>query len=498
MKNISKWLKPVLCFCLSFTLLALSSCKEDDTHIPYSLKTSDNEYVFPAAGGEFTVTVTTDHPDGWEMNFTEAAWISKAAQTDNTVTFKAVENLTGDMPEVKVKFTAGELTKELTITQEPRIVDENVNFFMFLNYIQAISPDGNHIVVYEIEGSQSEGDRVVKYFTINTQTDEKTLMLETRDGDEFVISIRAISNNGVMLGELSAGGLSNDVIIRNGAVEYPKLPGADWKNPALKDISADGTIIVGAATDSSTGSNVTRALKWVNGEPSILSVPTESRVSEGSAIRASYAETISPDGKFIMGRAINNSSSNEGIYWKNAGEWKWLGTMETKMVEMTNMFGETFEIEENFVAIVGPNSTGKISPNSKYVAIHYQDWGLNRWQSPSKVEVPALFDIEKEEITEVIRIVDESPNGGVTVSSLNDGSVCYKHTDFMSGDSPAFLYQDGRKISTQIYLENLFGTLIGPDIEIRMIVDSPLVAVGSFTHPAGRVVSFYMRPITTN
>ena len=491
MKNISIWLKPVLCFCLSLIVITLSSCTKDDVHESYGLSLSDYSYVFPLDGGDLTVTVTTEYPDGWEVDFTAAEWISKKGETDNTVTFTAAPNLTGEMPEVKVKFTAGELTKELILTQEPKPADDRANFFMTSSYIQAISPDGKLIVVYELEGV--EPDRIVRYYTINTATDEKTLMLESHDGEELVVSVRAISNNGIMLGELSGGGLSNDVYIQDGRIVYPTLPGADWKNPSLADISADGTIIVGAVTDAN---RVTHAVKWVNGTPTVLSAPEESRVDEGSGVRASQAQAISPDGRFILGRSINNSSTNEAIFWKDGGEWQWLGAMETKTVEMTNMWGETMEVEMNFVALVGPGSVGQISPNGKYVTVLYQDWGLSRFGSAAKVNVPALFDIETEEIVQVIRVVDYSPNGGTPISVMNDGSVCYQYVDFITGYTPTFLYQNGKNVDCQAYLEGMFNTSIGPDVRIRMVVDDPMVAIGAFTHPSGSVISFYLRPVS--
>lgn len=485
MKNIYIGLKTAFCVALSITLLSLAACGEDDKYESYGLTLSDYSYTFSMDGGELTIKVTTAYPEEWSMEYDNTAaqeWLTESARDAASVTLSAAPNFTGEPREAKLTFRAGTLSEQVTITQQTEPAA-----FHILDNMLAVSSNGEYIVTFDRDESQT-----IIIYTLNTRTHEKKEVVRTT---EVITTIHAVSDDGkIMIGSMEAGGMDDGFYIMNGEIKRPAAPEGINGYLAMKDMSADGSIIVGSGmVQRGPWDFYYSPIKWVNFEPVILDAPETSRLkSYGDyfPIESFVAETVSPDGKYIIGRVVDED--NIALYWKD-DQWKWMGEIVEKEVTYTNMWGAEITETKEFVSRIGPSYAGKISSNSRYGAVTFEAWG-QMIMGPGKVGVPALFDFQTEEMVAVIDdIIEIGPYGGMSLFASNEGDFCYSTTPLMGTPLETFYRKsDGTVVSARSYVESMFGLSIGQQVQITRLVPNEVV-IGAFNHPAGTNVPFYAR-----
>ncbi len=483
MKNYILRILPLVCFCV-----AAVSCSEDDDHIPYGLSLDVYNHTFTEQGGELTINVQTVYPE-WDASFDAGnGWLTETGRTDNSITLSAAPNTGESEKSLVIAFTAGEARREVAVKQATRTAAPSPGFHILESSIMAISRDGGLLVTYDI--TDDAGTSVLNLYTVNTTSDERKLYLST---SEPITTINAVSDDGrIWAVSLEGAGMSNDRYIVDGEIREAALP-SGYVNPQINDLSADGNIMVGTAYDPTT--KLTVPIKWTQGSPEILDGPDKSRIGELN-IRGNYPVAITGDGGFILGRAFTGNSS-EAFFWKG-GQWKWLGPEIEKEVEIQMPGGDPVTVPYTFTTTVGPREVGKISPNGKYAAVNFQDFGENMMGMKTIVQVPGLFDIESEEMVAILDDVMElSITGGQGITATDEGGLFY-YTDIYAAINPAYHWLDGTVTDTRTLVERMAGYYAGDYLKIRKIVENPLRIIGTFAHPDGVNVPFYIRVTDTD
>lgn len=148
---------------------------------------------------------------------------------------------------------------------------------------------------------------------------------------------RAVSSNGVIVGvDLS---INRAYRWRSGSLQDLGAFGEGLYSDAY-DVSADGSIVVGYATDE-TGSN--RAFRWENGQM--------------EDIGATFALGISPDGNVIVGYTVLESGGISAFRWTRAA-----GTLLLPQLGGNN--SGAVDVSENGNTIVGWSLDSQNSPRA--------------------------------------------------------------------------------------------------------------------------------------
>lgn len=474
-----KWLQRSICIVLLFPLFAASSCTKDET---YNLQLGESSYVFPADGGEHTVNVSTKFGDGWTVEFDQdQQWLTEKGRTDGSITFVAAPNSSIETDrELTVTFTAGGIVRKLTLSQD-FILSSNLHF---VPSILGVSRNGRYIAT--VNTPTVDNQLINEIYLIDTKTDEKTFVAREDRVDMSETSLVEtvhISDDGKMVVySINAGGFFYSVVVKDG-VSTAVTPVTGYTSETVHSISADGSVMVGMATNPETG--YVEPVKWTNGVPELLDRPLYERVASETEVRRASAVSISGDGNFIVGRV--QSSTAEVFYWKNGGEWEWLGEIKSEEIQTTNPIGMPITL----TVFYGPKASSAVfSPNNKYLAIEYEAWGVGLIGA-SKVTVPALYNTETEEFDVILSdIVEESPTGGWDISVTDAGGLFYTYNDITR---QTFYLIDGVSEPADEYIESLNGGLYyGENLEILRFSENPFLVIG-IGRNNGVVTYFYAR-----
>lgn len=464
-------------------LLTVMGCSDDDTEY-YSLEISDNSYTFPAEGGNFTVEVSANYMP-WAVSFAESnTWLTKTESTDNTVTFHAVANDGAAKEPVTVTFTAGTLIRTLILSQEAAgAATANVKILDVA--VSAISHDGHLLLVGYTGVDEADGKTEYTFYTINTLTDEKTHVLTTK---EDIAGVNTMSNTGVFLIGLNAGGNPNDRFVKDGQIHEMTVP-AGYKTPRCNDISADGTVIVGCLVRDD-GTNYTVPAKWTNnGTPEFLDLPADMRQptdwDRGGAIASCNA-----DATIFIGRVYG--SNNAAVIWKDGNTTaEYIGPHTEFEREGTNWLGNPVTVTDHHYAVID-GWPRMFSDNDKYLALSFRGYGVGAL-AVGVAKFPALYNIETDEIEYIINDYPATINNGVSTFCTDDGTLFYRQEMF-SGAPIAMMRQNGISSPTQPWVESLLGSYVGPNVVVRKYVQDAQVLIGAFTSGKVNEVHFYARP----
>jgi hypothetical protein len=467
MKNI----KYTFMFLLS--LLAMSSCSIDDIHIPYDLRLSNSSYVFPVNGGELKVTVDNTFTEGWDASFDEAnEWLTETGRTEKSITFTAAPNAAGaTIAPVKVTFTAGEVTRELTLSQDSGIAGQS--YFAVPDGIYAISHNGRYLVT--VNTNAAKDGLIDEICVIDTETDEETLATKL---EGMLGGINCISDDGkTIVYNMNYGGIYEWMILKDGQPVEPTVP-EGGREAQIHAMIPDASIMVGSVIIDGK----TEPVKWTNGVPALLPRPEFQRAKPENASNGAKAMAINSDGTFILG---NNGGFGveEAFFWDANGDWQWLGPITSE--EKPGIFGPTT------IYFYASGNGGSISNNDKYMSMHYQAWGQGIL-GEGKVSVPALYNIESGEFEYIANdVIADSPTGGINVSATDDGGLFYFTNDTAR---TAYYWQGGSAQLSQQYIESLTGGMyVGTNVQIQKIIADPLLIIGSFQTLTYNQVSFYVK-----
>lgn len=130
-------------------------------------------------------------------------------------------------------------------------------------------------------------------------------------GKNFAHAVTGINNLGVACGSAVEYWVAEKYVPQvwdsNGRHELPA------KGSARAQGISDGGVIVG--TDDMLGFDKPRAVSWVNGLEIPLSMPDDGQGDMGK--RYSYTNAISPDGRVIVGSAMDSSGNWKPTLWRN-------------------------------------------------------------------------------------------------------------------------------------------------------------------------------------
>ncbi len=477
---------------LALPLLALNSCSKEET---YGLTISVESYTFPAEGGDLTVEVSTGFDGSWNATFDETQqWLTEKARTENSITFTALPNTThAGMPALKVTFTAGDVIRELTLSQNA--AGEAASEYEYIipqSNIQSVSSNGRWMVFAEVLETGS-----VRLYRLDVTTDEIAELGNIHDelasaDDHSFQNAPAISDDGetVLVGILDEDMYTKNNVFKNGILRL--LPNPEgYAETFITDMSADGTVMVGYATNDRWTSV---PVKWTNGVPELLDFPDYERAFEENQPNNSGAKAVnvSDDGTIIAGMTIDNA---EAFFWKN-GEWKWIGGIETE--EKPGMIGtRTIYYHSTFPNMISPSNMRMISPDNKYLSVSYQGWGMSIIRE-DVVSIPGLFNLETEEFEFIDRgILEITLGGGVNNSVTDEGGLFYRTMDRSQDSQQTFYWLDGTIVNAQTFIESQIGGMyVGTNLRISRFTREPFLIVGEFQKSADAgagVVPFYVR-----
>lgn len=395
---------------------------------------SEDSYSF-AYDGEDSIRVTVMTGESWTAA-PEAEWLTVTKVDNETAVIKAEKNTTLETRTAKVTFTAGNESREFVAEQFPKTFEGKLKDIYGSYMYSSISRNGKYAgaLILELkEGSETESIGVP--YIVNLETGE---VIETFPSSEDHNVLAAISDDGntVIYGNVIDVDFK---VYSNGEPVTLNLP-SGFTNPVPQGLSSDASVIVGYATNGVTGDLT--PMKWVNGEPIALEIPTEDEFGRPNTIGA-MARGCSADGSIVYGSE-----------WKTMAAVYWVG-------EEMHYLASDYVNPEDVIFTSGNNTSGyfsrladlnSVSHNGKYLAVSF----INEGGESVYGGIPSVVDVETGKIT----VLDEL-GGGLAQTVDNNGNVFIATPNMSPMDCiVANLGTPSSSVSFQDYIKSNFGITV--------------------------------------
>lgn len=225
------------------------------------------------------------------------------------------------------------------------------------------------------------------------------------EGVDEGVELRKVTDNGVAVG-FELGGVKCDFNDNSLVYIYPKKTDP-YSDGICESITEDGKIIVGSTFD---GSYNQVPILWENGEMKNLPFPTSEEI--GFEIIGATAKFISADGKVIAGYVVDNYSTYPMIIWERQDD----GTYKCDPV-CKGLFEP--EYGDNPYIVFTPSA---ISPDGKKITMTISE-NIDYWGTEERI---GIYDVETKNI-EIITVDGEhglEVETPCTASAIsNDGTI---------------------------------------------------------------------------
>lgn len=418
MKHITKFIYIVLASALMF------ACQTKNTE--KYLYISEDSYSF-AYDGEDSISVTVMTGESWTAA-PDADWLTVTKVDNETAVIKAEKNTTLETRTAKVTFTAGNESREFVAEQFPKTFEGRLKDIYGSYMYSSISRNGKYAgaLILELkEGSETESIGVP--YIVNLETGE---VIETFPSSEDHNVLAAISDDGntVIYGNVIDVDFK---VYSNGERVTLNLP-EGFRNAVPQGFSSDASVIVGYATNSITGDLT--PMKWVNGEPIALEIPTEDEFGRPITIGA-MARGCSADGSIVYGSEWQTMGA---IYWVGE-EMHYLASKYINYEDVVSSSGN--QITSGYFQRLADLNCA--SHNGKYVALQYND------------AIPAVLETETGKITVF------NGMGGVCQTVDNNGNVFIATPSTSPMDCiVANMSDPSTYVSFQDYIKTNFGITV--------------------------------------
>ena len=218
--------------------------------------------------------------------------------------------------------------------------------------------------------------------------------------DYYGADIRAVTDDGVAIGYNGPG----VTFTTDGTVTELTTP-----NPGVtygRDVTADGSMIVGCYTDE-TGF-MSHACIWKDGEYEALPEPTTEEM--GFEVNGTSAFYVTDDGSIIAGYVVDNFSSNPVIVWRLQDD----GSYKLDLICKDYFMGTNEDTEHEYTLF----TPAGLSRNGKYLALN-----VGRMDSEQRM---ARYDLETGELEEFVADGTGDITAGAETNSTaisNDGTI---------------------------------------------------------------------------
>lgn len=319
-------------------ILTIPSCQKTGTDVEY-LQTSIDRYTFMGTGDQ-TLQIGIQSTASWTTECDED-WII-LEQTADTLTVSVKENKSGFQKSGNILVKSGNLTEKIAIEQlSDRFKGRFEDMYYFSHYI-AMSRNGRYIAGMKTKEIRNDA-YIYTPTIIDTYTGEETYLEDIQGFD----AINAISDDGKTLIYMQGG--STVKCLRDG-VEFELTLPEGYNYPNVSSISSDGSVMVGYCINSkSSGWKPYVAVKWINGEPEILDIPSHNIWGIEDNLLSVMARGCSNDGSIAFG-----------------SEWTDFGLIYWKGKEL-HYPGYDYADKTEFTSVILEAETTNISPNGKYI-----------------------------------------------------------------------------------------------------------------------------------
>lgn len=443
-----------------------AACTQEN--VADKIQLSDNAYSFSYEGND-SIVVKVYGASSWEVN-ADAEWLTAVKSDNEHFVVKAAKNETKEKRTAKVIVTSGSLSAEFRAEQFPLSFEGQINDLYGTMMAAAISRNGRYAASMMLEYTNpSTGEFVGTPFVIDLETGQVKEGLATTT-DYNVIA--AISDDGNTMVYGNVTDVKYAVFANDEKVEL-NLP-ASYTTATPQALSSDGSIIVGYATDASTGQF--RPIRWVNGEPVVLEIPETDRFGRPLQTGA-MARGCSADGEVVYGSE-----------WKTMSAIYWVGEQMTHLADdfinpedITFTTGNTME---GFICKLADYNG--VSHNGKYFAASF----VKKDEESVYNCFPAIVDIETGKIT----VFDDMEGSGMVAD--NNG-LLFASTPGMSPVScEVFNLQDLTSMSLQDYIKGKFDVTVPTNKIVYNVSEDGLTYGGmtafETTPPYVDYVSFYL------
>lgn len=387
--------------CILYILGLLSVCLFagcQTTLVEQYVNLQYSELAVPGNGGTYAVEV--ESYDVWQVSADGCAWIETEVIDENSFSVMVLPNMEPEQRECVIKVVAGEVIRELTIRQTPRVFDGGFADLLQLGRIVRVSSNCKYAV------GLSYNTEVKK--TLPYVCDFSTGEIKVMDIGKSAYGLNAISGDGKTI--VIGVGKKSEVYHEGGIVEY-ELP-SGYSSAEILALSEDGSIMVGNLYQGMTSCPAV----WENGSiKTILPLPENNAYGQAlpSGVKVRGA---SDDCSVIYG---SEPSTLGLIYWKD-GQLVDISsqnaTIKTVLVDSWGVIKEaivacTVNVNEMFTCI---------SPNGRYIAAKYTDYVQKEDGVPAEIyNYPALVDTE----TGDVKIIKTDMGDAMGITADDNGLV---------------------------------------------------------------------------
>lgn len=406
MKN-NVLLKSVISFLLAALVVVGCTTEKESNYI----KLSSGDFSFLMANNEpKVIEISSNLP--WEAKSLDESWLKITEKTSNTITITAEDNDTQAERSSKIVVTAGDITKEILITQA-YVSEQKARYQTLENQFQngaVMSPNGKYIGGFYATMDETETTFVMHPVVIDIETDERHEFGPYPYSLLMLYGPLVMSDQGVLF-------LTDELMQTVGfdlrTDEYFIVYGDDTignNTPCVQGVSADGSIWVG---DIMKG-EFYKPVKWVNQVSELLPEPKLNFRNE-EFVTGIMARGISANGSIIYGTTWDNLDFGM-VYWDKQGDVHYVGERKFNTVYMDDGEGGT----RPYTAVDGMTCTAsntQASASGKYIAGTYRKETLGSDKSSINSEYFAgFFNTETEEL-----IVFEDLGDATAISVTDDG-----------------------------------------------------------------------------
>ena len=415
-------------------IFCIASCTTENNKDYINL--SVEAYTFSYTG-EDSITVTVNTNAGEWTATTNNDFIQIGEKTDNSVVISVLPNTTDEQLSGTVNFTAGTATATFIVTQLESMFRSSYRQFDNKS-IGVMSRNGRYyayVTVYSPDGTNFDDQCYIVDFLTGEETE--FALEEPGQGVGYYDSVQAISDDGktLILGNTLA--VLTELYVNGERIPVSCEPG--YSNPYLQNMSADGSVIVGAVTDDNADFYFVAPSVWINGEQTILSTPEYNALGQELACGV-YLRGCSDDGSIIFG-----------------SEWDTYGLVYYKNDRMYNIGVENSEVSGNEVVTIPylEASFFNISPNGKYIVCNYRKNGA---------EYPFRVNTETGQFSYL------SAGSGCAAATVDDNGLVFGYTPVMNAMSGVVLDFDAQtQESLSDWMQRVKGIEITNDRWINQI-----------------------------
>ncbi len=451
MKNILKSI-------LIVTMCIFTSCTEE---IIDTLNLSIYQHSFNS-DDTTPIEVSVYADKGWEYSKTDS-WIN--VEKNDDVLLVSVEANVGGVDRMgKIEVISGVTTKEITIYQLEN--QYQGGYFGFPVNAEGVMSRNGKYFAYSAPGTELNS-RV--FALVNAVTGEKTDLpsVKLATGDNY-LAVTHLSDDGRVVVYDNSMAVRSTVIVDGVEQEIKVLHElGKWSMLSIQGMSADGKIMVGFYNDKD---NITRNVKWVNGEPTLLETPEVDIFGQGHWSGSSvivYVRGCSDDGSVIYG---SDWQSYGIVLWKN-DEMIYLGE------DFAEFEGEGTEKRATTVyQDTGDNKC--LSPDGRYLVCSYGKVAGSGFTP--ETQYPAYIDLTTMKLT----VLDEM-SGYRFVTATNQGLFIKKSSS--TADKQTFIYDvnTGKEELSTDWIKNEFKVDVLPNTFVYNIGTDNNSAYGVYIQASG-------------